>query len=102
MKIDPEHYAVAIYLCEMCSGNKRNIKRNNRKLSRQSTNQRLGEVEMVPQPPNAPPGHKYFVSLLKEGLCVKQGAASFQIFFLNHSNLHPDQVIVSEFFMIID
>nr|CAB3263364.1 uncharacterized protein LOC778906 [Phallusia mammillata] len=31
------------------------------------------EVEVVPQPPNAPPGHTYYLTLTKDNMVVKQG-----------------------------
>lgn len=31
------------------------------------------EIEVIPQPPNAPPGHTFYLTLKKDSLLVKQG-----------------------------
>ncbi|XP_076800082.1 uncharacterized protein LOC143445104 isoform X1 [Clavelina lepadiformis] len=57
MKVSPSDYNEGTsYLCEEC---------DHREVPK--------EVEVVPQPPSAPPGHTYYLTLLKDSLLVKVG-----------------------------
>lgn len=57
MKVQAVDYTDGVeYLCEECDG---------REVAR--------EVKVVPQPPSAPPGHTYYLTLLKDDLLVRQG-----------------------------
>ena len=57
MKVNPDDYGEETsYLCEECD-------------ERYVPN----EIELVPQPPNAPPGHIYFRTLMKDDMLVKLG-----------------------------
>ena len=57
MQVKPGDYNDdVVYLCEEC---------DDREVPQ--------EVEVVPQPPSAPPGHTYYLTLLKDNLLIRQG-----------------------------
>ena len=87
VKIDHLKVKHTAYTCQQCcslgsSPKPKKMRMSRKKVSREQSR----EVELTPQPPNSPPGHKYFSSLLtSQNFAVKLGLWYIYYIVLNNN-----------------